>query len=252
MLLQAPLSRGSQLITASDAWYWLGRPAVDLYARLMLQTDVVWQAPLPAGPKIIAANHPTTSDPFFLLTLLPEPVSVLITASAFESPLLGAYLRQAGHVPAIRNSRGATPEALKRQIEAGRNVLIFPEGALSPARGRFHPAHTGVARLALTSGAPVVPVGIGLLHERVRIVETEEDGKPVVGKFYLQGPYAMTVGEPLWLAGDVEDRACVHAAAEQIMQRIIGLSRESSLRLHRAPAFEMGHLPHLARLATAN
>jgi 1-acyl-sn-glycerol-3-phosphate acyltransferase len=52
--------------------------------RLMLDVDIQWHAPLPEGPKILAANHPTTTDPLYILTLLAEPVSVPITAASFH------------------------------------------------------------------------------------------------------------------------------------------------------------------------
>jgi 1-acyl-sn-glycerol-3-phosphate acyltransferase len=218
----------------------------------MLKTDIVWRAPLPEGPKIIAANHPTTNDPFYIMTLLSEQMGILVTEAAFTTPVLGRYLRKAGHLPAVRQSRGATVEALKRQIDAGRTVVIFPEGALSPSKGRFQEPHTGVARLALTTGAPVVPVGISLQHEHVRIVETQEAGKPVVDKFYMRGPYAMTVGEPLWIQGDVTDRAYVRLVSRQIMQHIINLSRESAQRLQAAPMFELGLFPRFVGLHVVN
>ncbi len=243
---------GADQRTWERVWYGMGRSAVNLYARLMLNMDVVWHAPLPKGPKIVAANHPTTMDPFYILTLLPEPASVLITEAAFETPVFGRYLREAGHVPAMRNSGGATVQALKRQIEAGRSVVIFPEGALSPSRGHFQEPRSGLARLALSTGAPVVPVGIHLQHERVQVVETEEDGKPVVGKFYLRGPYAMTVGEPMWLRGDAQDRAHVRSVSRQIMRRIIDLSQDSARRLQQQPAFEPGFVPTPIALLAVN
>ncbi len=54
-----------------------------------------------------------------------------------------------------------------------------------------------VARLALSTGAPVIPVGIGLDRARIHLIETLVDGAIEVGTWYFGGPYAMTVGEPL-------------------------------------------------------
>jgi 1-acyl-sn-glycerol-3-phosphate acyltransferase len=205
------------------------------YTRLMLDVDIQWHAPLPEGPKILAANHPTTTDPLYLLTLLSEPVSFLVTAASFDVPVVGAYLRVTGHVPAVRGSGGATVEAIARQVKAGRSVAIFPEGALSPLGGGFHQPHSGVARVALRTGAPVVPIGIGLERERIRVKEAEVGGDKAIGHFYLTGPYAITVGRPLTFAGDVRDRERVHAVARQIMHQIRDLARESERRAARAP-----------------
>jgi 1-acyl-sn-glycerol-3-phosphate acyltransferase len=139
-------------------------------------------------------------------------------------------------VPVIRDSGQAALDEGLRLLKAGRTVIIFPEGAISPLEGGCHKPHSGVmARLALTSGAPVIPVGIGLDRARVRPVKTEVDGVTEVGTWYLGGPYAMTVGEPLVFGGDVEDREAVRSVAEQIIGRIKQLARESSARLE-APA----------------
>jgi 1-acyl-sn-glycerol-3-phosphate acyltransferase len=116
-------------------------------------------------------------------------------------------------------------------LARGQTVTIFPEGALSPLEGGVHRAHTGAARLALMSGAPVIPVGIHLERERIRFVETTVDAKTETARWYPRGPYAMTAGEPLRLTGDVDDRAAVRAASDRIMHCITGLARESAQRL---------------------
>jgi 1-acyl-sn-glycerol-3-phosphate acyltransferase len=203
--------------------------------------DVEWQAPLPPGAKILAANHPTTTDPFYLLSLTPEPVSVLVTEAAFQVPVFGRYLRAAGHVPAVRQSGGATVESLRRKLQDGRPVAIFPEGALSPCEGGCHPAHTGVARLALSTGVPVVPIGIGLDRTQVRPFSVEIDGHVEAGRLCLRGRYAVTVGQPMWLGADGQDAAAARRAAAQVMQRIGQLASQSACRVGRVrePQFQV-------------
>jgi 1-acyl-sn-glycerol-3-phosphate acyltransferase len=229
------------------ALYTMGRSLVAAYTRLMLDVDIQWHAPLPEGPKILAANHLTTIDPLYLLPLLSEPVSVLLTAVSFDVPVVGAYLRATGHVPAIRGSGGATVDAMVRQVEAGRSVAIFPEGALSPLAGGFHRPHSGVARVALRTSAPVIPVGIGLQRDRIRVTEGKIDGDKAIGHFYLSGPYAITVGRPLAFAGDVQDHERVRAVASQIMHHIRILARESECRIEQAQAAEAGALTNASR-----
>jgi len=225
------------------ALYQMGRYLVAAYTRLMLDVDIQWHAPLPEGPKILAANHPTTTDPLYLLTLLSEPVSVLTTAASFDFPVVGSYLRAAGHVPAVRGSGGATVEAMVRRVASGRSVAIFPEGALSPLPGGFHRPHSGVARVALRTGAPVIPIGIGLQRDRIHVTEARVDGDQATGHFYTSGPYAITVGQPLTFAGDVQDRGRVRDTAGTIMHHIRDLAWESESRIRTAQAAEAGTLP---------
>lgn len=226
---------GRVRFASDEIVYRLGRPLVDLYARVMMRMDVLHHAPLPAGPKILAANHPSTTDPFLITLLAREPVSIVISESLFKVPLFGRYLHLAGHVPVVEGRGGETVEWAARLLEQGRTVAIFPEGAVSPLAGGFHQGHTGVARLALRTGAPVVPVGIDLQRERIKLVETGIDGKAEVGAWYLRGPYAVTVGTPLRFSGSVEDRRYVRTASQRVMQRIVGLAHESAARTASAP-----------------
>jgi 1-acyl-sn-glycerol-3-phosphate acyltransferase len=223
--------------------YTAGRTFVAAFMRLTLDMDVLRHAPLPEGPKILAANHPTTTDPFYLLTLLPEPVSVLVTEDAFDVPCFGPYLRATNHVPAVGGSGGATVKAVVRQIESGRSVAIFPEGALSPLDGSFHQPHSGVARVALRTGAPVISVGIGLHREHIHVMEIDTAGRKTTGHLYFSGPYAMTMGRPLYFRGDVWDRERVRGVAAQIMSQIRDLAYESQMRVRSAQVSQAGFSP---------
>jgi 1-acyl-sn-glycerol-3-phosphate acyltransferase len=220
--------------------------------RLALEADVRLRAPLPPGPKILAANHPTTSDPFYLLTLLDEPVSVLVASGIFRAPVFGPYLRAAGHTPAVRESGGATVDALVRQVECGRSVAIFPEGALSPSDGGCHRPHTGVARVALRTGAPVIPIGIGLLRDRIKVIEAgAARGKHAI-RYYGGGPYAITVGRPLYFGGSAQNRQHVRDVANAVMAQIRNLAMASDRRITPRPKAMTGTATAKAGLAGAN
>ncbi|MBN1579345.1 MAG: 1-acyl-sn-glycerol-3-phosphate acyltransferase [Anaerolineae bacterium] len=211
--------------------YWLGRPILGLVTELALDMDVSWQAALPAGPKVIVANHPSTTDPFLVAALIPERVSILIEETLFKVPLFGRYLHYTHHVPVVRAHGWLALERGRALLEAGRSVVIFPEGSVSPHEGGFYRPHTGAARLALSTGAPVVPIGIHLQRDRIRFIETRVEGKIETGTWYLGGPYAMTVGKAMQFKGDVENRAFVRSVSEQIMQHIIRLAQQSEQRM---------------------
>jgi 1-acyl-sn-glycerol-3-phosphate acyltransferase len=207
-----------------------GRIIILLYARLMLQLDISWQAPLPLGPKLFVANHPSTTDPFYLALLLSQLTSLLIIEDAFLVPILGTYLRCCGHIPVAPGQGRRAFDAAHRLLASGRSVALFPEGDVSPQLGGYHPPRTGAARLALLTGVPVIPVGIYLPRERNHAVQHHIAGRHTVGYWYARGAYSLTVGPATYFRGDVEDRAGVMAASQRIMRQIISLADESERR----------------------
>ena len=227
----------------------MGRAIIGSYARLMFKLDVVRQAPLPAGPKVFAANHPSTLDPVWVMMLADEQTSALILETLFKVPVLGTYLRRAGHVPVVEGAGGAALDEGIRLLKAGRTLVMFPEGVISPLEGGFHRPRTGVARQALSAGVPVIPVGISLQRERIRLRETMVAGKKEVGTWYLRGRYAMTVGRPLHFDGDVEDREYVRSVSGHIMESIITLTHCSAQRLREALHLASGAMQRPAQLA---
>jgi 1-acyl-sn-glycerol-3-phosphate acyltransferase len=211
--------------------YKLGRKLICIYAQILLHMDVFWQAHLPAGPKLIVANHPSTTDPFYLMTLFPQPLSILIIEHAFKAPLFGNILRHSGHIPVLSADRHAAFDAAHQHLQDGRSVAIFPEGDLSPRQGGSLPARSGAARLALLTGAPVIPIGIYFRRERARALVSKFHGKSETGYWFLRGPYGVTVGEPMRFEGDVEDRVRVKSISEIIMEAINSLALASQRRL---------------------
>src|SRR3989304_616923 len=97
-------------IMASDLTYRVSRAILPLSSRAMLQLDVVWKSPPPEGPVILAANHPSCTDPFLLPLMFRRPIRLLITQNAFQVPGFGSFLRHLGHVPVVRRE-GLPPPA---------------------------------------------------------------------------------------------------------------------------------------------
>jgi 1-acyl-sn-glycerol-3-phosphate acyltransferase len=154
-----------------------------------------------------------------------------VTGAAFKIPAFGSFLRRIGQIPVAAGwGRQAVAEGVAR-LAAGQTVGIFPEGALSPTDGSLASVHTGVARLALSSGAPVIPIGIASDQSCVRNLPTEIDGSIGIAKLAVGGPYAVTIGEPLSFCGDAGDRLYVREVADQIGEHIAALRRQSSSRL---------------------
>ncbi len=230
----------------------ISRRAVRLCQRLMLDLDVVRRGDVPEGPKVFAFNHPSTTDPVWMLGVVSDDMSILITEMCFDVPVVGAYLRSAGHIPVVDGNGRAAFEEARRRLAAGENVGIFPEGALSPVEGGVGRAKTGAVRLALAAGASIVPVGIGLEPERLRAVETTVGDKTETARYYLGGAYCVTVGEPIRLTGSVEDRDLVVRESERLMRTLGELAAQSERRVA-AKVASRGRLASWpARLARAS
>jgi len=125
-----------------------------------------------SGPAILAGNHLSLLDHFFAALPLPRKVTYLAKSEYFTdtdltSRVTGAFLRGVGQVPIDRAGGAAGDRALAtglRVLARGKLLGIYPEGTRS-RDGRLYRGRTGVARLAVASGAPVIPTAIVGTHE---------------------------------------------------------------------------------------
>ncbi len=198
----------------------------------MLRFDVKYQSPLPPGPKLFVANHPSATDPFLIHLVTREEVNVMITEKAFNVRFFGWFLREVREIPVPVSLTGgvAAVEQARRHLERGSSVAIFIEGHISPEEGGFLPPRAGAARLALSAGIPVVPVGIYLRRNWRLNIRSGISGEQAEAFWYLHGPYIITVGKPVWFAGDPESQRSVRHASAQIMEAIKCLAYESEER----------------------
>ncbi len=203
---------------------------IRLYTRLMFKRNIIWEASLPLGPKLIVSNHPSNIDPVYIASLFSHPINTLITEKVFLIPVIGAYLRRLGQVPVSPSKGMAAFDSARRLLETGCSVVLFPEGRVSPQEGGLHPLRTGAARLALLTGVPVIPIGIYLDRNRNNSTASTVSKKSDVRYWHLYGRYNITVGSAMYFEGNVEYRPNVLTALNRIMQRIIQLSLESKRR----------------------
>jgi 1-acyl-sn-glycerol-3-phosphate acyltransferase len=213
--------------------YFIGRALIRLYALVMFKLDILREAKMPPGAKIFVVNHPSATDPFMIHLVTKEPLNVLITESAFDVPVFGKFLRTIGEIPVPLENGSCALDQAHQYLREGKSVCIFIEGRISPVQGGFLPPRTGAARLALMSGAPIIPVGIYLRREIALRIRSKISGRQTEGYWYLRGPYAMTVGEALRFEGDVEDREYVRHLSDGIMREVKFLAHESERRTRR-------------------
>jgi 1-acyl-sn-glycerol-3-phosphate acyltransferase len=114
------------------------------------------------GPAVLAANHQSFCDSFFLPLVLRRRLTYVAKAEYFDSWRTSWFFRAVGQIPMQRGGGDASQRALNTAVEvlsAGQLLGIYPEGTRAPDQ-RLHKGHTGVARLSLGCDVPIIPVGI--------------------------------------------------------------------------------------------
>ncbi len=114
------------------------------------------------GPLIVVANHRSFMDSIFLAMVVDRPVAFLAKAEYFDKRRTAWIFRAMGQIPVRRGSpagaRGALQEATD-VLAAGGVVGLYPEGTRS-RDGQLHRGNLGAARLAMATGAPILPIGL--------------------------------------------------------------------------------------------
>ncbi len=127
----------------------------------LFQMEIVGTEHIPAnGPCLLAANHCSYLDPFWLGAACPRKIHYLMLGQFYHHPLLHWYCWGIGAIPV--SPEGGTLQLIRaciRLLEASHIVGIFPEGARSND-GRTKPFKPGVLRLAQRLGTRIVPAGI--------------------------------------------------------------------------------------------
>jgi len=143
--------------------YWVLKAILTPILRLLFKVRVEGGEHVPSGgPAILASNHLSFSDSIFLPMVLRRRITFVAKAEYFEDRKTAWFFRAVGQIPIKRGGGSASQRALDSALEVleGDGLFgIYPEGTRSPD-GRLYKGHTGMARLALNSGAPVVAVAM--------------------------------------------------------------------------------------------
>ena len=127
--------------------------------RAVWRLEVDGAARVPTGRVIVVANHDSLSDPFFLAAALERPLRFLAKRELWRNGVVGWALDGLGGIP-VERRRGdvGAVAAAAHALEQAAAVAIFPQGTVLGPPDR--PWQRGAARLALTTGAPLLPVAI--------------------------------------------------------------------------------------------
>lgn len=201
--------------------------------RLCCRPRVFGPDNLPAtGGVILASNHIAVADSFFLPLVVRRRITFPAKREYFTQPgIKGALKRHfflaAGQFPIDRGSGSAAQAALDtgvRLLAEGKLLGIYPEGTRSPD-GRLYKGKTGVARMALEAGVPVVPVAM---------VGTDKVN-PIGSKLWRPHPVEVHFGAPLDFsryAGLAGDRFVERSIVDEIMYSLMELSGQEYVDMY--------------------
>jgi 1-acyl-sn-glycerol-3-phosphate acyltransferase len=189
-----------------------------------------------SGPVIIASNHLSFSDSIFMPLVVPRKVTFLAKSEYFTSPGLKGLIKKLtfialGQVPVDRAGGSRSEAALLTGLSVlanGECLGIYPEGTRSPD-GRLYRGRTGIARLAMESGAPVIPVAM------FNTAEIQPTGKVIPKIMRVK----MIFGEPMYFSGkDSTNPEELRKATDSIMKRLQELSGQEYVDIYASQAKE--------------
>jgi 1-acyl-sn-glycerol-3-phosphate acyltransferase len=222
-------------------FYWfLKWIAVGPVLRLFFRPRVEGGEHVPeVGPAILASNHLSYADWLFLPLTLTRRVTFVAKAEYFNTPGIKGWFQRkffsgAGQVPIDREGANAAEGALssaRRILDSGELFGIYPEGTRSHD-GRLYRGRTGVARLALETGVPVIPVAV---------VGTDVVAPPGK-KFGAITRPSVRFGPPLDFSryeGMQNDRYILRSITDEVMYEIMRLSGQEYVDLYAPKAKEL-------------
>jgi 1-acyl-sn-glycerol-3-phosphate acyltransferase len=201
--------------------YPLARAIMDPVFRFLWRIELEGLDHVPArGGAIIAPNHLSVIDHFVVGAALPRRITYVGKAEYMDSWKTKYLFPALGMIPIDRSGGSAAQGALDAAaglLEAGELFGIYPEGTRS-RDGLLHKGHTGVARLAIRTGCPIIPTGLqGTL-------EVQPPDTPVPRPFRVM---RVRFGRPVDVsryAGREDDRLVLRQITDEVMYEIRELS----------------------------
>ena len=191
------------------------------------------------GPALLVSNHLAFCDSIFLPVSVPRQIvfpakSEYFTAPGLKGKLVATFFRSVGQIPIDRSGGRASLAALNTGLgilEKGGLFGIYPEGTRSPD-GRLYKGKTGVARMAIVAGVPVIPVAM------INTDVVQPTGK-VIPRL---GRVGVKVGAPLDFsryAGMEGDRFVLRSVTDEIMYELMLLSGQEYVDMYAEKAKEL-------------
>jgi 1-acyl-sn-glycerol-3-phosphate acyltransferase len=224
-------------------WYWLFKyillgPLLSLLGRP--KVEGLEYVPS-SGPVILASNHLAVMDSFFLPLVVRRRITFLAKSEYFTGTGLKGWFSRwfftaAGQVPIDRTDADAAQAALntaQRLLGQGKLLGMYPEGTRSPD-GRLYKGKTGLGRLALETGVPVIPVAM---------IGTDVVNPP--GSTMLRfGRVTVRFGKPMDFSrfeGLAGNRFIERAVTDEVIYELMELSGQEYVDIYAASVKERGN-----------
>ncbi|HTY73145.1 MAG TPA: lysophospholipid acyltransferase family protein [Actinomycetes bacterium] len=219
-------------------FYWILKYlAVGPLLRVLFRPWVEGEENVPAeGPAIIASNHLSFIDSFFMPLVIQRRVTFLAKSDYFrgrglKGRLTAGFFKGAGQLPVDRSGGRASEAAIRtglRVLGQGELLGIYPEGTRSPD-GRLYRGRTGVARLALEAKVPVIPVAM---------IGTDKV-QPIGRRLPRLGRVGIRFGKPLDFSryeGMEGDRFILRSVTDQIMYELMEIGGQEYVDVYATKA----------------
>jgi 1-acyl-sn-glycerol-3-phosphate acyltransferase len=240
--------------------YWVFKwVAFAPLCRLLFRPSISGADNIPAsGPAILVSNHISAGDTFLLPAMIKRRLTFLAKIElfhgrGFRGRVLTWFLKSVGQLPMDRaGGRASTTsmEGVLRVLRGGDLLGIYPEGTRSPD-GRLYKGKTGVARLVLKAGVPVIPVGMidtQLVPSRFFKIPTMRRPKIRFGKpmdFSAYGAAGNARDVLRWITDEIMN-AVVELSAQEYVD-VYGTSAKAALDAGRPLPASAGHRPGAGR-----
>jgi len=222
-------------------FYWvLKHFIIGPWLRVLFRPWTEGRAYVPlSGPAIVVSNHLSFSDSFFLPLMVKRKLTFLAKSDYFtgrgvKGLLTKMFFAGVGQVPVDRSGGRASEAALRtglRVLSEGHLLGIYPEGTRT-VDGRLYRGRTGVARMALESGVPVVPVAM------IGTYEIQPPGR-ILPRIRRVG---MRFGPPMDFSrydGLGNDRFILRSVTDEIMYAMMQLSEQEYVDVYASRAKEL-------------
>ena len=240
--------------------YWVFKwVAFAPLCRLLFRPSLSGADNIPAsGPAILVSNHISAGDTFLLPSMIKRRLTFLAKIElfhgrGFRGRVLTWFLKRVGQLPMDRAGGRASTTSMEGvlQVLRGGNLLgIYPEGTRSPD-GRLYKGKTGVARLVLQAGVPVIPVAMidtQLVPSRFFKIPTMRRPKIRIGKPMDFSAYAASGNARdvlRWITDEIMN-AVVELSAQEYVD-VYGTSAKAALDAGRPLPASAGHRPGAGR-----